>query len=698
MISNSRLFGACALAVLSGLALAHDDDPKILDRQAPYSGPGYTRGALGNPGAVGGTAFGGSMGLGTNPFDSNGVELLAWIPLDQMGSPQSGADCWGYVSPSGREYALMTHYNGTTFVEITDPANPVILTTKTGPQSLWRDIKTYEDKAYAVSEGGSGIQVFGLTNIDSGTVQSLGTITSGGTTATHNVAINEESGFLYRTGGSDNGLRVYDLNQSTTNPPLVATWTTRYVHDAQVVSYTSGPYAGREIAFCCAGFNGGSTQTGLTVLDVTNKNSLQILGHVEYPNNAYSHQGWLSEDRQYFYLGDELDENGVLKSTTYVIDVSNIDNPTYVTSFTNGNTAIGHNLYTRGSVIFEANYRSGLRVFDGSNPLNVVETAFFDTYPGSDADAYNGLWNVYPYFPSGTVIGSDLERGLFIWWVGPPALDIAFPTGLPDMVDPAGLDLAVTITESEPGTYISGTAQLHYDTGSGFLSVPMSQQSSTDFTAHFPALTCGDTVAYYLTADSTLGGTWSSPSAAPTALYTAPVALGLNVVATDDLEAPSGWTSGAAGDNASSGIWTRVNPNGTAAQPEDDHSSPGTVCWVTGQGGVGGGIGDNDVDTGHTTLITPAYDLSAMANPTISYWRWYVNNGNGTVDDSFRVQISDNGTNWTLVEELSPGNPQAAGGWYQHTLTVLDHVSLSANIQLRFIAADDGGGSIVEAA
>ncbi|MCZ6542668.1 MAG: hypothetical protein O6768_03295, partial [Planctomycetota bacterium] len=66
----------------------------------------------------------------------------------------------------------------------------------------------------------------------------------------------------------------------------------------------------------------------------------------------------------------------------------------------------------------------------------------------------------------------------------------------------------------------------------------------------------------------------------------------------DDLEADTGWVVGAPGDNAVTGIWNRMNPEGTAAQPEDDHTpAPGTICWVT-DGFAGGGLGANDVDGG----------------------------------------------------------------------------------------------------
>ena len=692
---SQQLLVLTAALLMSTTLIAHEDDPKVLDRRVPYQGSGFRRARLGFPGATFGT-LGGSMALGSN-FASDGVQLLSWIPLGEMGSPASGNDCWGYTSPSGREYALAGHSDGMTVVEITNPYNATVIATLPGPQSLWRDIKIFQDKAYAVSEGGGGIQVFDLAQIDSGSVTQVGSVSSGGTSATHNVAINTETGFLYRTGGGDNGLRIYDLNASLTNPPLVATWSTRYIHDAQVVSYTTGPYAGKEIVFACSGYNGGWNSTGLDIIDVTNKSNLNVLANITYSNAAYSHQGWLSPDRQYFYLGDELDENGTLKTTTYVIDVSTLASPFQVGSFTNGNNSIGHNLYTVGDTIFEANYRSGLRVFDATNPTAPVESAWFDTYPGSDGDEFNGLWNVYPYFSSGVVIGSDLERGLFVWWVGDAPLTFAFPGGAPTLFDPAGQDVPVTITETQPGALVPGSAKLHLNDGTGWISIAMTQTGSDAFLAHFPTTPCGTPLNYYVTADSTNGGTWSSPEDAPASLYSAIAGFGQTSVSDDAMESPSGWSGGIAGDDAGTGVWTRVNPNGTASQPEDDHTTAGTNCWVTGQGSVGGSLGENDVDNGTTTLESPLYDLSGRSGARISYWRWYSNDGNAAVDDSLVVKISNGGA-WLTVETLGPGHPESSGGWYQHTVQVADFVAPSATVQLRFIASDLGSGSIVEAA
>ncbi|MDE1037841.1 MAG: choice-of-anchor B family protein [Phycisphaerales bacterium] len=389
--------------VVPAVLIAHQDDPKIKDLQPAVKADAFRLAE--HPAGL--RNIGG--------FDSENVVLHSWLPLNELDGADSGNDSWGYVSPSGREYALMGTSSGTVVVEITNPGNAQVIASLNGPNSLWRDIKTYGTYMYCVSEGGGGIQVFNLADIDNGNVQ---TLNSAGSGSSHNVVIDTESGFLYRTGGVADGMYIYSLANPAA-PVQVGQWTDRYIHDAQVVTYTNGPFSGRQIAFCCAGFSGGWSDTGLTIVDVTNKSNPFVVSQTYYSNAEYCHQGWLSEDRQHFYINDELDEqtNGG-STTTRIIDVADIENPSYVGTFTSGSTAIDHNLYTHNGMIFEANYRSGLRVFDATDPLNPTQYAYFDTYPSNDNASFNGLWSVYPYFPSGTVIGSDLERGLFVWKLG----------------------------------------------------------------------------------------------------------------------------------------------------------------------------------------------------------------------------------------------------------------------------------------
>jgi hypothetical protein len=160
-----------------------------------------------------------------------------------------------------------------------------------------------------------------------------------------------------------------------------------------------------------------------------------------------------------------------------------------------------------------------------------------------------------------------------------------------------------------------------------------------------------------------------------------------------DLESSQGFLAGAAGDTATAGVWERVDPVGTVAQPEDDHTpGPGTTCYVTGA--------FSDVDGGRTTLLSPLIDLSGDVEPWIGYWRWYSNNTSGDPGtDRLTIDVSDDGgANWTRVETVGPTGAGTAGGWYYHVFRVSDLVSPTSEIMLRFVATDYLASTVVEAA
>lgn len=690
---RSMVCAATALClVLPATARAHKDEKFLAARQAPWSGPGYK--------SVDG-------GIVPRSFSSSGLTLLGWVPLGDLDpTATTGADCWGYVSGSGREYALIATDSGTTVVEVTDPTNPVVIDTVDSVDSLWRDVKIYQDHAYAVSEGGAGINIIDLSQVDSGIVNYLGDdLTGSGTTSSHNVAIDEDSGFLYRCGGGSftvEGLRIYDLSNPA-SPSFVASWNSRYVHDVQVVTFTSGPNAGKQLAYCFAEDTSGGVNPGIAIVDVTNKAAITEVSFTPYSSAVFSHQGWLSPDAQYLYIGDELDEQSFGSDTTArIMDVSNINAPFEVGTFTNNNEAIDHNMYTLGNLIFCANYRSGLRIFDATIPTAPVETAFFDTYPDDDIADFNGLWSVYPYLPSGWILGSDLESGLFIWKLGDPNLAFTFPSGIPTQVNPGGgtlqpQKLQVQIDELVAGDYQAGTATMHFDVGGGFTSTLMTDLGGGLFEASIPAGDCGSMIRFYVSAESTNGLMWRSPAEAPGSFYEAVAQVGSIISIYDEVESPAGWLVGGPGDGATTGVWEHGDPVGTGAQPEDDHSDdPESLCWVTGLSGAS--LGSNDVDGGNTTLNTPAFDLTSIANPVFSYWRWYSNNAGGTPGaDIFEVEISNGGA-WVNVETVGPTGPGTTGGWVNHRFLVSDFVTPNATVMLRFRVGDLGGGSIVEAA
>ncbi|NOT01335.1 MAG: choice-of-anchor B family protein [Phycisphaerales bacterium] len=354
------------------------------------------------------------------PFPASGVELLSWVPKtdfpDAINHTNGSNDLWGYVSPSGREYAFYGLWSGTGFIEVTNPANPVIIDYIDGPNSVWRDVEDYQGHAYIVSQEGLGVQVVNLSQIDSGMVSLVQTETFDNQLfVSHTITINKASGYAYLDlTDYPNGDGLVAINLSNPNNLTIdGVWNEVRIHEPTVLTYDSGPYAGREIAFGCAEGN------GLYVVDVTDKGNMFTRSSTSYPNVSYSHEGWLTADRRYFLLGDELDEledADVPTTTTYVIDVQDLDNVQYVTTFTNGLATIDHNLYVRGNYAFETNYEGGLRIFDVSDVFNVQEVGFYDTYPernGRDF-SFNGAWGNYPFLPSRIVMVADRNHGLFI--------------------------------------------------------------------------------------------------------------------------------------------------------------------------------------------------------------------------------------------------------------------------------------------
>ena len=357
---------------------------------------------------------GGSSSAAT-AFTSHKVALVSRVPLSAFPSGSSGAnEVWGYVSPGGREYGILGMRRGTGFVDITDPANPVIVGDIPGNvNTIWRDMAIYNEHAYIVTDGsGIGMQVVDLADIDNGNVSLVTVMTQSGFRKAHNVFVNAESGFAYAVGTNLGGMVVIDVNVPA-SPQIVGIWNQSSVHDIFVHSYQQGNNAGREIAFAFAG--GG----GLKIVDVTDKSNMFLVSTFHYPNRTYCHQGWLSEDGKFLFLNDELDElqnPDVTTTTTYIVSVRSLTFPSLTAAFTNGLPATDHNLVLRNGYVFEANYSSGLRIYDATNPnlQLVTEVGYFDTFPAHNSAGFSGAWGVFADYPSGLVVVSDQTSGLFV--------------------------------------------------------------------------------------------------------------------------------------------------------------------------------------------------------------------------------------------------------------------------------------------
>jgi choice-of-anchor B domain-containing protein len=634
---------------------------------------------------------GGVGGPASAQFPSDNVSLHAWINLNTFGASR-GNDCWGYTSPSGREYALMGVSNALQIVEITNPGTPVIVGSVSHTNTSWGDIKTYGHYAYVVNDnGGGGMDIVDLSDVDNGTITLVRRMTDGGLSTSHNVAIDTDSGYLYLAGANLNQGRLiaYDLTDPR-NPAFAGQVNAiqgTYVHDVQIVTYTAGPNAGKQIAFCA---NGG---TGLDIYDVTNKSNMFRLSRTTYANLSYAHQCWLSENRQYIYLNDELD--GV--NETVIVDVSNLSSPSVAGSYNSGVSATDHNLYVRNDFIYEAEYRAGLRVFCAADPLNPVQVGWFDTFPENDISGFDGAWSTYAFFGSGTVLISDINRGLFIVDVSAAlsagALTFGYPQGQPDLVDPqGGTSVRVEATGSCGGVAASGTGLLHYDTGGGFATVPLDDVSAGVYDATFPALDCGATVSYYLSLESAAGSTFTDPPDAPATTYTAIVASDQVTDLGDDFETDQGWVAENLG--ASSGDWQRgvpVNDPGWPYAPSADGDGSGR-CYLTQNE-----VGNSDVDNGAVRLISPLFDLTGD-DAGIRY-EYYLFLRNASTD-ALLVEISPNGDAgpWTVIATHTTSDDTT---WQHHEITGSEiegaGVTPTSTMKARFTASDNDPQSIVEA-
>jgi choice-of-anchor B domain-containing protein len=369
------------------------------------------------------------------PYPCENVDLLGSVPLPALGGV-NGNDIWGWTDPeTGREYAIMGTGHGTGFVDVTEPANPKlvgILPTAGIPDNvLWRDIKVDGNYAFIVAEvTDAGMQVFDLTRLrDAQDLPELFDADAHYTemSNTHNISINTETDYAYAIGTNtcgvndeNGGLHIIDisdpLNPTFAGCGLLETFANdgeepnNYVHDVECVVY-DGPdtdYQGREICF-------GSNENVVAIYDVTDKSNVEVISDTGYPTAAYTHQGSLTPNKRWFLFGDELDEqqNG-MPTTTYIMDVSDLDAPPVPVPFSHPTASIDHNLYTHGKYVYESNYMAGLRILEQNDELlgdgQLAQAGYFDVMPGADIAEFAGTWSNYRFPGSGNVVISTIEN------------------------------------------------------------------------------------------------------------------------------------------------------------------------------------------------------------------------------------------------------------------------------------------------
>ena len=307
-------------------------------------------------------------------------------------------DIWGYATQNG-EYALVGLYNGVSVVDITEPTDPTELGFFDAPESMWRDLKTYSSYLYCVNETGGGLQIINLEAVIAGNSNSSAIQnTDLGFTSAHNIYI-DENGVLYVFGANfgNGGAMMFDLTEDPESPVYLGNYAGSYFHDAMVRGDTLW---------------GGAIYNGeFSVVDVSDKANPVLIATQATPSN-FTHNSWISDDGATVFTTDEV--SGAFVTSYDVSDLTNIQELDRIQAWSTNTDVIPHNTHVDGDFLVTSYYRDGVSVVDASNPSNLIEVAYYDTSPDFEGGGFNGAWGAYPYLPSGNILVSDIENGLFV--------------------------------------------------------------------------------------------------------------------------------------------------------------------------------------------------------------------------------------------------------------------------------------------
>ncbi|MFT4941279.1 MAG: choice-of-anchor B domain-containing protein [Paraglaciecola sp.] len=376
-------------------------------------------------------------------YPCSNVSLLSHIPLgDFPSNPTTANDIWGhYDLNTQKEYALIGLRNAIAAVDVTNPEAPVVVGSIAGQSTIWRDIKVYQfydhemsmwrSYAYVTADGASdGLFIIDLTQLPEqftlvqvdDTDRSAHNVYISNVDYSLNIANGNETPMVHLPGANNaNGaFRSYSLADPQNLLLEVdrnGAGRTDYSHDLSSLS-VSDERANTDCTSSIAGecrvmldFN----ENALHIWDHTENDQITLLSATNYPNTSYTHSGWWSEDKQYVLVHDELDEqNFGLNTTINIFDISSLTQPQLVSTWSGPTRAIDHNGFVRGNRYYMSNYERGLTILDITDPAQPTEAGFFDTYPVADSASFNGAWGVYPFLPSGNILVSDINAGLFV--------------------------------------------------------------------------------------------------------------------------------------------------------------------------------------------------------------------------------------------------------------------------------------------
>lgn len=329
------------------------------------------------------------------------IASFAQLNMTELGRFQystSISDIWGHADKAGNEYALVGAYNGFSIVDVTDPSALDEVYFESGVNSIWRDVKTWNNHAYVSTEGGNGILIVNMNPLPGDITESV--YYTGSTysfTTVHNIYV-DEYGKLYIFGANsgNGGAIICDLTADPMNPVELGRFDDHYLHDGMARGDTLW---------------GGAIYAGMMIaIDVSNPAFPSMMGTVSTPSQ-FTHNAWVSDNGEHVFTTDEVGDGFV--AAYNVNNLSNIYETDRVQS-SPGDNVIPHNVHVNNDYLVTSYYADGVTVHDANRPGNLIEVGFYDTSPNFSGDGYNGCWGAYPFLPSGNIVASDMQEGLYV--------------------------------------------------------------------------------------------------------------------------------------------------------------------------------------------------------------------------------------------------------------------------------------------
>jgi choice-of-anchor B domain-containing protein len=580
------------------------------------------------------------------------VHLLS--RFDVYGSPTGVSfdynDVGGFTTGDGREVAVVGTYDGTSFVETTDPFNPVELAFIAHAGSIWSDSATLGSIVYVVNQTGDGLQVIDVSDLSN--IHLVTSDTSQFTNA-HNVFADESASVVYCPGG-DTGMPIFDASNPAA-PVWITTYTTQYVHDGSArngLAHFGEIYAGL-----------------YRLCDVSALPTITTLDSVTTPY-AFTHSAEVDPSDTLCAIADE-----VVSAPIAIYDLSDPLNIVLRGTFIENANGLFHNPWFLEDTVHISAYAEGYVAIDVTDPDHPRKLGSYDTWSGASG-GYNGAWGVFVQ-PSGTVYANNIEDGL---WVLCLATRIEH-AGLADTGDDAGpYVVTATITPSAHGGGVT-SADLHWtsDGGANVSTGPMAPTGNPDeWSASIPGHPLGSTVQYWIRATDALGTSNGPDDPSDRWVFSVGDRTSHSFI---DFEAGAGgFTHGASSGNDD---WLRGTPR---RRGYDAYRVPSGANAFGTDPGIGS---DGEYEASVSTwLESPAIDLTGVHGARLRLERWL------SVEDSSKdvARVLVNGAE--VWRNPTNGGTQELQDveWVTLDLDVSAVADGVADAKVRFELTSDGSG------